>query len=237
MIYVDSSYHWLIHSEKTCVFASFRINDIQSFQAHYLHFDVLQSNLTSCNLRRPPQWILKYWILTPLAYSSTMAHFVAHPGTWVHNGNQQEVTGDKWMLTNVMSDGNYPSHSDFHGLCFLFLTLFYCSAAEHRYSSRMHTKATLCTALKWKKITTWILKHWGRSSWGIIMYGSPTVCSLVYWTGTSSHREHNVQFVLCCAPHGSNPKDDSTHNISISSQVKYDTCTPQAEVDVALKLF
>lgn len=56
-----------------------------------------------------------------------MAHFVGHPRTSVHNGNQQEVTGDKWMLTNVMSDGNYPSHSDFHGLCLLFLTLFYRS--------------------------------------------------------------------------------------------------------------
>lgn len=138
-------YHWLIHSDK-CVSLCCLL---------YKWYSVIPGTLPplwcftiQVNELQPPRpllWILKYWILTPLAYSSTVAHFVAHPRTSVHHGNQQEVTGDKWMSTNLMSDGNYPNHSDFYGLCFLFLTLFYCSAAEHYYSSHMHMKATLCT--------------------------------------------------------------------------------------------
>lgn len=66
----------------------------------------------------------------PISMLQHSGYFVAHPGTSVHHGNQQEVTGDKQMLTNLMSDGNYPNYSDFYGLSFLFLELFYYSAAE-----------------------------------------------------------------------------------------------------------
>lgn len=40
-------------------------------------------------------------------------HFIARPGTSVEHRNKQEVTEDKWMLTNSMTDDNHPSNSDF----------------------------------------------------------------------------------------------------------------------------
>lgn len=56
-------------------------------------------------------------------------HFRARPEISVRHGNQQEVTEDRWMLTNFMTDGNHPSNSDFMAGVFsslqqsLYLTL------------------------------------------------------------------------------------------------------------------
>lgn len=49
--------------------------------------------------------------------------FRARPEISARHGNQQEVTEDRWMLTNFMTDGNHPSNSDFMAWVFSFLQL------------------------------------------------------------------------------------------------------------------
>lgn len=50
------------------------------------------------------------------------------------------------------------------------------------------------------------VEYWGGSSAHFIMYQSHSRPSFVYLIETSSHREHNIQSVLRCAPHASKNK-------------------------------
>lgn len=49
----------------------------------------------------------------PISMIQRCGHFISHPGRSVDHGNQQEMTEDKWMLTNLMCDSNNPNDSDF----------------------------------------------------------------------------------------------------------------------------